>query len=92
MWWWMQKTCRVVVVVALGYDWGWSIGGGCGSCLACGAQCFTGGPSITGRPIPLILLRFGIPDEGRDRLSRVKSFPHKAVTEFVDMHDFLTYK
>lgn len=43
-------------------------------------------------PIPLILLRSGIPNESRDRLSRVESFPHKAVMEFVDMHNFLTYK
>ena len=46
----------------------------------------------SGRPIPLILLRSEILDGGRDRLSRVESFPHKAVMEFVDMHDFLTYK
>jgi len=46
--------------------------------------------SITGlHSIPLIFLGPGILDRGRDRLSRVGPFPHKAVMEFVDMHDFL---
>jgi hypothetical protein len=41
--------------------------------------------------IPLIFLGSGILDRGRDRLSRVGLLPHKAVMEFVDMHDFLKF-